>query len=409
MNAHPGSSLSFVLSFLVLVLTTSSAVAQLPDEVHVGTDVGIERFPLRITEFLGDAGPAELVREVLGGDLEHSGLFVVGASGPDAHELRGLVEKVGEKHVVTVSLREGDGGPVLLAKRWSGTQSSLRRIAHRIADAIIEVFTGEPGSFDSRIAYVSTLGRSSDVHVMDSDGARPLQVTHDGALVLSPEVSLDGKALYFTSFVDGLPGIYRIDRETGDVRRLLSQEGLNQAAAVSPDGGRLAFSASFQGNAEIYVSRLDGSGMRRLTENPAIDVSPAWSPSGAQVAFQSDRSGTPQVHLMSAEGLDVRRLTFEGGYNGEPAFSPDGTLLAFSSRRQGKFQVAILELATGRVQLVTSGHADHESPSWSPDGQFLAFASNRGGDWDIWSCRLDGSGLRRLGSGGSNRQPHWYR
>jgi TolB protein len=401
---------AFFLPLLALLGLAVPAAAQPADEVWLGSDTGVERIPLDVAPLLGDSAAGLLIRQVVNADLLLSGLFQPPAPGDrDAYKLEGVIEKTGERFVVTASLRQGEGGVVLFGKRWSGSERSLRRIAHRISDAILEVFTGRRGPFDSRIAYVSQRGGRSDVWVMDYDGAHPQQVTQDGELVLSPEVSDDGTALLFTSYVGGEPGVYRVDRVSGDVRRLLAREGLNQSPAISPDGGELAISAAFDGNSEIYVTDLAGGSLRRLTRHPGIDVSPDWSPTGTEIVFQSDRPGTPQVHAMSSDGLGVRRLTFEGSYNGEPAYSPDGSRLAFSSRKNGKFQIAVMELSTGRVEILTHGPWNHESPSWSPDGEFLAYACDKTGRYDVWIMRRDGTAPRALGGRGTNRHPFWYR
>jgi TolB protein len=394
----------------VLLALPGPARAQLPEEVTVGTTEGVERLPLSVDRLLGDEQAGGLVRKVVLDDLAVSGLFDLRADVPGVrYRLTGLAERDGEQVVVTVSLEEAPDARVLMARRLRGGEASLRRVGHRVADEIVEIFTGREGPFDSRIAFVSGRGERRDVHVMDWDGENVSRVTRDGALVLSPEVSSDGGQMLFTSYVEGFPSVYLVQRRTGEIRRLFSREGLNQSPAFGPDQRTLAFSATFDGNSEIYLANVDGSSVRRLTDHPAIEVSPAWSPTGREIAFVSDRTGTPQVHVMTAEGLDVRRLTFEGSYNAEPAYSPDGTRLAFSSRREGVFQVCVLDLATGGVQVVTSGRANHESPTWSPDGELLAYASDRTGDYDVWIARRDGSGARRVGPPGVNRFPYWYR
>jgi len=51
----------------------------------------------------------------------------------------------------------------------------LRAAGHRIADAIYEKLTGEPGIFSTRIAYVVKQGARFELQIADADGqnARP--------------------------------------------------------------------------------------------------------------------------------------------------------------------------------------------------------------------------------------------
>jgi TolB protein len=392
-----------------LCLAAAGAGAQ-PDEVHVGTRQGIERFRLSVAAFAGPSEAEGTLRRVVRDDLALSGLLdVVGEAEVADYRLSGMLELLGDEHVVTVTLREArDDGPVLFGKRYRGTATTVRRIAHKVADEVIKALTGRPGCFDSRIAFVAKRGARQDVHVMDYDGANVARVTSDGALVLSPEVSADGRLLLFTSYVSRDPAVYLVTRETGEIRRLFRREGLNQSPTFAPDGRHVAFSATFDGNSEIYVSDLAGAEVRRLTDHPAIDVSPCFSPTGGEIAFVSDRGGTPQVHVMTAEGLDVRRVTLEGSYNTDPAWSPDGTRLAYASRQAGRFRIAVLDLASGEVTIL-AGEGNDEAPAWSPDGELIAFMSDRTGAYDIHVMRRDGQGARRVGPPGENKFPSWYR
>jgi TolB protein len=400
------------LAVLALLLGLAGAgLAQPTGEVRVGTREGQPLVKLDMPPFVGDPAAGDQVRGVVRDDLHFSGLFEIPEGAPTPYRLTGAVETVEGKHVVTVSLQETEAGQApLFSKRFRGGADSLRRIAHRIADEVVRAFTGQVGSFDTRIAFVSDRGEGRDVYLMDYDGASVSRVTKDRALVLSPEVSPDGKLLLFTSYASGVPAVFLVKRESGEMKRLFPKRDLNQSPAFSPDGSELAFSATFEGNSEIYVSDLSGGRLRRLTQHPSIDVSPAWTPTGREIVFVSDRSGGPQLHVMTAEGLDVRRLTTAGNYNSEPAVSPDGATIAFSSRQAGHFHLALLDRATNAVTALTSGPHDDESPCWSPNGEYIAFASNRdGGKYDIWIVRRDGDQPRRVGSRGENRHPFWYR
>jgi TolB protein len=397
---------------IVIACMAGESRAQGATDVRLRADQGVQRIVLDVPVFPGDAASDELLRRVIRDDLFFSGLFeFVPPGSPAPYRLEGMIEAEADQHVVTVTLLEIEGTEprVLAAKRYRGQVKSMRRVAHRIAEDVVAVFTGQRPAFDTRIAFVSNAGDRRDIHVMDYDGANAVPVTKDGAIVLSPEVSPDGQMLIFTSYVSRLPAVYVVRRDTGEIRKLLAREGLNQSPSFSPDGQKLALAAVFDGNSEIYVSDLLGKSLRRLTDSPAIDVSPAWSPGGQELAFCSDRAGTPQIYVMSADGLEPRRITRDGAYNSDPAWSPDGTMLAHASRQAGRFQVAIVDVATGRSTTITDGMANYESPCWSPDGEFLAVSSDRDGKYDIWVMRKDGSALRRVGSRGENRFPFWYR
>ena len=62
----------------------------------------------------------------------------------------------------------------------------------------------------------------------------------------------------------------------------------------------------------------------------------------------------------------------------------------------------------GRVVRVTSGPGRDHISGWSPDGTRLVFESNRNGQWDIYTVRIDGTGLLPLTNDfAEDHTPRW--
>jgi TolB protein len=295
-------------------------------------------------------------------------------------------------------------------KRYAGSASVVRLMAHRFADELVFRYTGEPGIARTKIAYVSEVGPARELFVMDYDGHDPRQVTADGFLNLMPRWSPDRRFLVFTAYRNrNTQDIDMIELATGKRWTLVSLGGLNITPALSPDGNFLAFSSSHEGNSELYRMDTRTKDMQRLTVNAGGDLSPSWSPSGREIAFTSDRSGGPQIFLMSADGSNVRRLTFEGDYNAAPAWSPRGNWIAYVCRSPKKDYKLCLISPDGqkRVQL-TAGHGVDDSPSWSPDGRHLVFSSTAEGKSQIYMINTDGKDLERITfTGTHNSAPTW--
>jgi hypothetical protein len=55
-------------------------------------------------------------------------------------------------------------------KRYAGSPSVVRLMAHRFADELVFRYTGEPGIARTKIAYVSAHGAARELFVMDYDG-----------------------------------------------------------------------------------------------------------------------------------------------------------------------------------------------------------------------------------------------
>ena len=317
------------------------------------------------------------------------------------------VSVAGGKLDVQAMLHDAPTKTLVLARRYGGSQDAVRRVAHQIADDIVNALTGQKGIAMSRIAFVSGHKDAKELFLMDYDGQRIRRITSSGVLNLSPAWSPDAHKIAFVSWRGGRPGIQVLDDAGKSVRVKTVGGELTSAPEWSPEGRRLVYNSTVDGNSEIYVSDVDSGKSTRLTRSPAIDTSPSFSPNGREIAFTSDRGGTPQIYVMDAEGLNVRRVSFDSSYCDSPAWSPDGSKLAYAARYDGRFDVVVLDMATGKVERLTHGEGNSENPRWSPDGRHLAFSSSRAGSYDIYTMEEDGGSVRRHTKGGDAFMPDW--
>lgn len=319
--------------------------------------------------------------------------------------LTGTVVRAGGELVVEARLVDLVSGEYAFAKRYRAGVSAAALVAHNLANDLVQVFTGRPGPFLSRIAFISDRSGSSELWVMDWNGSNPKQLTKHGSIALAPAWAPDGNKLIFTSFLRGTPALFELIPQEGYLRQLWSQGGVNSSASFSPDGSQVAFASSVDGNTDIYSISTQGGTARRLTTARAIDTQPAWAPNGRQIAFTSARAGSPQIFLMDSDGSNVRQLTFEGNFHDEATWSPDGTRIACTTRESRSFQLATIDTVTAARQ-VLSGPGNNESPVFSPDGSMLAFSSDRTGRPQIFTTDADGV-PHQLTSEGKNHSPSW--
>jgi TolB protein len=319
--------------------------------------------------------------------------------------LSGTVVRAGGQIVVEARLVDLVSGEFAFAKRYRASITASPVVAHTLANDIVQVFTGRPGPFLSRIGFISDRSGGTEIWVMDWDGANPKQLTKHGAIALAPAWSPDGQQLVFTSFLRGTPALFVLTPQEGYLRLLYDKGGVNSSASFSPDGRKIAFASSTDGNTDIYVLAVEGGTPLRLTSARGIDTQPAWAPNGRQIAFTSTRSGSPQVYLMDSDGSNVRRLTFDGGFHDEVTWANDGTRLACTTKVGDRFQIATIDTITGE-QRVIPGPGNNESPCFSPDGSMLAFASDRTGSPQIFVTDADGV-PHQLTREGKNHSPTW--
>jgi TolB protein len=303
----------------------------------------------------------------------------------------------------------GKGGKVLLDLRlfkvdsgkriklnWEAKEVGRKQVraeVHRFANEVVRHFTGEPGIFGSRMAYVRKVGNGNKaVFVMDHDGHRRRRISTTDTLNLLPGFSRNGGSIVYTSYAKGNPDLYLHRLGSKQAVALAAYKGMNVGGAFSPSGKTIAVTLSRDGNSEIYLlSASDGAIQKRLTNNWAIDSSPTWSPDGKRLAFVSDRSGTPQIYVMSASGGEAKRLTFQGTYNTTPEWSPKAGLIAFTARDERyKFDIFTVDAGSGQIKRLTQNQGNNEEPTWAPDGRYLAFTSTRTRGQKIWVMTADG-------------------
>jgi TolB protein len=293
-----------------------------------------------------------------------------------------------------------------LTKTFSG--SDARTIAHEISDEIFKYYTGEPGVFKTRIAYVKRVQGQKQIFVMDMDGERVTQATKDGGLNLLPAFSPDGRSLLFTSYRMDNPDLFELTLGDGAIKRISSRPGLNTGGRLSPDGSKIALTLSLDGNSELYLLDRGGGVIKRLTTSWAIDTSPSWSPDGKQIAFVSSRAGNPQLYVMSSDGGEPKRITFQGNYNQTPAFSPRGTHVAFTARdERNVFDIFVIDLRTSEIKRVTQDQGNNEEPSFSPNGRLLVFSTTRDKTRQLVISNLDGTKQTIVTTGGEHSSPSW--
>lgn len=282
-------------------------------------------------------------------------------------------------------------GKLIAGKKYWGTRKELNAIAIKFAGEILLALTGEPGVFDTKIAFTGKKGKNSDIYAVNFDGSDIAKITNNKTITVLPHWSIDGKMLSFTSYMRGNPDLYLLDMVTNRMKRLSHHKGLNLSGPWSPDGKKLLLTLSKDGNEELYVMDYGENKITRLTRDPAIDVSPSWSPDGSKIAFVSNRSGSPQIFVMNADGSKVRRLTFEGNYNTSPSWCPTGKRIIYEGTSNGCFQLFSIDEDGSNFMQLTFENGGCEYPTWSPDGRYIAFSS--GGNGKSRICIINSNGL----------------
>jgi len=209
--------------------------------------------------------------------------------------------------------------------------SNLRRLTTK-GDAYYPAWSPD----GTRIAFSD----DGDIYVMNADGSNRQRLTQTSADmdVFDPHWSPDGTQIVCVGDSDPDPlgqeeTIHVLNFQgalqsgEGNIANLrpLPRAGshLNDRPNWSPKGSEIAFSAKVDDYRGIYVVNADGTDLRRLTQAKDVhEFAPAWSPGGTQIVFQSDADGNWDIYIMNADGTGQRRLTTDAANDGKPDWVP---------------------------------------------------------------------------------------
>lgn len=236
--------------------------------------------------------------------------------------------------------------------------SRLRKISPPSVTSIANTDTEPAWSPDGRlIAYRSIIGESesSDIWVVQANGAYPLKLTANGAYNSSPAWSPDGRKIAFVSKKGAIKDIWTMNADGSQPAKLVSSPGYQSNPSFSPAGDQIVFSQYENGESTLMVVNVIGTGLRALTTGGFRDRAPNWGIRG--IVFSSNRGGANpdddwKIWSIQPNGSGLRKVGDAGGSG--PVWMPDGRI-AFSDARitsKALNEITIFNPTTGIRQVV---------------------------------------------------------
>lgn len=236
--------------------------------------------------------------------------------------------------------------------------SRLRKISPPSITAIANTDMEPAWSPDGRqIAYRSLTGEteSSDIWIVQANGAYPLKLTASGANNSSPAWSPDGRKIAFVSSKNGSKDIWTMNADGTQPAKLVSSPGYQSDPSFSPAGDQIVFSKYENGASTLMVANVNGTGLWALTTGAFKDRAPNWGVRG--IVFSSNRGGANpdddwKTWSIQPDGSGLRKVGDVAGSG--PVWLPDGRIV-FSDRRitsKALNEITIFNPVTGARQVV---------------------------------------------------------
>jgi tricorn protease len=192
----------------------------------------------------------------------------------------------------------------------------------------------------------------------------------------------------------------------GQAWRLSAEGATVSYPRLSPDGRQVAWTTSRDRASEVYVAGVDGTGYRRLTwwGDDRTRVT-GWTADGEILAASA--AGQHAAFLtwlwaIPVTGAPPRRLEF--GPASDIALGPDAAALLTSSQREPAHWKRYRGGTSGRIWVRANGDPEFTRVLSDLGGQLaapmlvggrLVFLSDHEGTGNLYSCALDGAGVRR--------------
>jgi Tol biopolymer transport system component/DNA-binding winged helix-turn-helix (wHTH) protein len=199
-----------------------------------------------------------------------------------------------------------------------------------------------------------------------------------------PDFAPDGRTIVFnwTGVADQAHGLFLMQRDTAEPRRLTSTTGHDYQPCFSPDGQNIAFVRNVDGERTLRTVSVLG-GPTRIVTRPASPVfGLCWSPDGRTLVF-AGLDPTNEIYnlqIVQLETLNVSGLTQPdlATHTGDswPRFSPDGRALAFARcDHAGLRDLWIVSASGGVGDRLTYGLDNVNGFVWLPDGKAIIVAA----------------------------------
>jgi len=294
-------------------------------------------------------------------------------------------------------------------------------------------------SDSKRIAFISDRSGSSQVWLMDADGANSRQITNISTEAGGVLYSHDGKNLVFTSDVfpdcgaDDICNKQKLEAEKNNkvkarpinsllYRHWTTWQGMRRSHllvvpvsggaakdltpgsrdvppfslgspddyAISPDGSEVCYAVNsdevpaISTNSDLYVVPIAGGASKKITMNPAADSSPQYSPDGKYLAYRAQmRPGyeSDRWRLMVLERATghVTNLTESlDRWVGSFAWWPDSSRLFFTVQDRGRQSIEFMSVIGGVATIALSGNSSLDDMQITPDGKTMVYTRQSG-------------------------------
>lgn len=241
---------------------------------------------------------------------------------------------------------------------------------------------------DSKNLVISTdLTGRLNLWKVPVDGGFPTQLQQSEDKAFYPNVSGNGKYVYYASDIGGreIFHIYRIPLTGGDPVKIgYLKDGCDRDPEVSPDSKSIAFTRRMadESMTNVAIMDADGSHVRLLTHEKAPGIYwwvAGFSPDGTHVLANRTDVGFINSTAWSIDiktGVATQIKSGLGAYSQISSVSPDGHYAGMTGEDKGGMHVALIrDLKAGTSKVLMKSEWPQHTLGFSSDGKYLMAAA----------------------------------
>lgn len=204
-----------------------------------------------------------------------------------------------------------------------------------------------------------------------------------GGLNLFPKWADENQRdIYYTSYKEIEPTLYKLNIYNGAKRRITSSEGMVVCSDVSKNGSKLLLTMAPKGQADIYEFSVGSGAKTQITNFNGIDVNGRYSEDESRVIFISNRLGYATVFQKSLYSSAATQVVHHGQKNS--ACDVHKETVVYSAREsnsnsgRNSFNLYLTSLSGSDTRPITSS-GSNQFPRFSTDGTVVLFLKQNGG------------------------------
>ena len=298
----------------------------------------------------------------------------------------------GAKLVVRL-LKASDGTQVFKKSYAIPDKSKMPFLAHKAIADINNILKYPDISWINRyVVYAVYVGaKRSEIRLADYTFSYQKTIIKGGLNLFPKWADAKQRAIYYTSYRETLPTLYKLNIYNGSKQKIISSEGMLVCSDVSKDGSKLLLTVAPQAQADIYEFNLASKTKTRVTKFKGIDVNGRYIDNESRIVFVSNRLGYANVFKKSIHSAATSQVVYHGRNNN--ACDASGDKIVYASResknafRSNTFNLYLTSSKSSDTRpLTTTG--SNQFPRFSADGSVVLFLKQTGGSTSIGYTNL---------------------